>query len=260
MEARGRRSEALWRLAYPEQCVLCACLLSLGQRYLCSACRAKLPWIGEPTCPRCGAQVAADAVIRNGCAGCWNRHFSFKRAVAPFRYEGSVRELLLRFKLGREAWLAYGLGALLADHLATGDVGRMVDVVAPVPLHWWRRVRRGFNQAWLLALEVGARFDLPVIRRLLQRTRPTTSQTAFSRLRREANVRGAFAVRAAGGGRHGLAHWWERGSGRIDLQGKGVLLVDDILTTGSTVHECARVLRRAGAREVVVATVARAHR
>jgi ComF family protein len=245
---------------YPEQCVVCEEVLTLEERHLCSACRASLPWVGEPTCPRCGARVPFDVALRNGCAECWNRHFAFRRAVAPFRYDGSIRELVRRFKLGRQAWLAYLLGGLLCDFLATGEVSRAVDLVAPVPLHWRRRVQRGFNQAELLALEVGGRFGLPVIPRLLRRTRWTTTQTAFSHLRREANVRGAFVAWVARNGRRALPRLWDRWRGRADLRGKRVLLVDDVLTTGSTVHECARVLRNAGAQEVLVATVARATR
>ena len=130
---------------------------------------------------------------------------------------------------------------------------------------WWRRCRctgvdRGFNQARLLALEIGARFHLPVASGLLRRTRATTSQTAFSRLWREANVRGAFAVRAAAEGARRVARLLDRLRGRVAVRGRSVLLVDDVMTTGSTVNECARALRKAGARRVVVATVAKTAR
>jgi ComF family protein len=198
--------------------------------------------------------VAPHSTTARGCASCRGRKFAFRRAVAPLRYEGCVRHLLLRFKLGKQGSLAYPLGALLCDYLAEGGVSHLVDLVVPVPLHWRRRVARGFNQSGLLAEEIGARFGLPVASHLLRRTRPTTSQTAFSQRGRQANVRGAFAVRH-GNGR--LAPLWPPPWGRVDLLGKRVLLVDDILTTGSTVDECAKTLRRAGAREVVVATVAR---
>lgn len=253
-------AEAFWRLAYPEQCVLCSALLGLHERYLCGPCRARLPWTGSPTCPRCGGRVALDTVAPRGCGACWGRRFAFTRAVSPFRYDGAVRDLLLRFKLAREAWLAYLLGGLLADHLATGDVARLVDLIAPVPLHWRRRLRRGFNQAHLLALEIGAAFGLPVARGLLRRTRPTTTQTAFSRLRRDANVRGAFVVRTHSPLGGALSRVRAALGSRHDVHGKRILLVDDILTTGSTANECARTLRHAGASEVLVATVARAVR
>ena len=246
--------ESLWRLAYPEQCVVCGELLGLDQRHLCPACREALPWIGEHSCPRCGDRVGPHSDTANGCAGCRGRSFAFRRAVAPLRYEGTARDLLLAFKLGKRASLAYVLADLLGDYLAAGGVSQAADLIVPVPLHWLRRARRGFNQAALLAYEIGLRFRLPVAPRLLARRRATVSQTAFSGLHRTANVRDAFALKRGGGG----LGWLRRLLGRPrSILGRRVLLIDDILTTGSTVHECAKVLREAGAAEVVVATVAR---
>jgi len=252
-------TESLWRLAYPEQCALCGALLDLDTKHFCAECRAALPWVGKHACPRCGSQVAPHAATGKGCAACRGRPFAFRRAVAPFRYEGAIRDLILEFKLGCNSSLAYVLGALLCSHLAEGGLTQAVDMVVPVPLHWWRRVQRGFNQARLLALEVGAHFGLPVGVHLLHRQRATISQTGFSRLGRQANVRGAFAVRTAWVGQSGLRRFAARLLGAHDLLGQRVLVVDDVMTTGSTVHECARTLREAGAAEVLVATVARAH-
>ena len=246
-------------MAYPEQCVLCGALLALDRRHFCASCREELPWVGEHACPRCGSQVAPHAATEKGCAACRGRPFAFRRAVAPFRYEGIVRDLILAFKLGKRPSLAYVLGALLCDRLAEGGLTQVVDVVVPVPLHWWRRTQRGFNQARLLALEVGARFGLPVALRLLRRGRATSSQTGFSRLGRQANVRGAFAVRTAWVGQSGVRRLAARLLGAHGLLGKRVLVIDDVMTTGSTAHECAHTLREAGAAEVLVATIARAH-
>jgi len=148
------------------------------------------------------------------------------------------------------------LGDVLCDYLARGAVTPAVDLVVPVPLHWRRRVSRGFNQATLLALEVGARFSLPVAPHLLRRERSTRSQTAFSGLQRSMNVRDAFALRPVDDGGP-AGRLWARVAGRANPLGKRILLIDDILTTGSTSHECARALCGAGAQEVVVVTVAR---
>ena len=252
MKATG---ESLWRLAYPEQCVVCGGLLGLERRHFCSPCYDALPWIGPHSCPRCGEQTAPQASTDGGCAACRGRQFAFSRAVAPFRYEREVRDLILHFKLGRRASLGYVLGELLCGYLARDGVSRVVDLVVPVPLHWRRRMHRGFNQAELLALEIGMRFGLPVASRVVRRRRATVSQTAFSGLRRTMNVRDAFAARVAPRGTLGRLWAWARGI--HGLLGRRVLLVDDILTTGSTVHECARALRGAGARDVLVATVAR---
>jgi len=255
----GTIGEALWRLAYPEQCVQCGAVLGLDRRHLCEPCLAELPWVGAHACPRCGAQVGPHAATARGCAACRGRAFAFRRAVAPFRYEGVVRELILRFKLGREASLAYLLGDLLCDYLASGVVSAAADLVVPVPLHWRRRAARGFNQSRLLALEIGARFGLPVAARLLRRVRSTRSQTGFSALGRQINVRGAFAVRAASAAAGRARRLLARAFGAVDLLGKRLLVVDDVMTTGATLSECARVLREAGAADVLAVAVARAH-
>ena len=256
---RSTVAEALWRVAYPEQCISCGAVLGLGRRHFCEACAGKLPWIGAHCCARCGSQVAPHSVTKGGCAACRGRRFAFARAVAPFRYEGTIRDLILAFKLGGRPSLVYVLGDLLCDHLAEGGVSQTADLVVPVPLHWRRRARRGYNQARLLALEIGARFGLPVASRVLRRGRDTRTQTALSGLGRQANVREAFVARVASVDQGLVGRLWARARGAVDLLGRRVLLVDDVMTTGSTVHECARVLKEAGAAAVVVAAVARAH-
>lgn len=252
--------EPLWRLVYPEACVVCARRLEPDRRHLCPACTESLPWVGEQACPRCGDAAGPYANTTGGCVACRNRRFFFERAVAPFRYEKPIRELILQFKLGKRGSLAYALGDLLCDFLAQGGLSQAVDVVVPVPLHWLRRVSRGFNQAELLALEIGWRFGVPVASGLLRRRRATFTQTAFSGLRRGMNVRGAFNVRFARFSHDGINRLFNWAQGSVPVLGKRVLVVDDVFTTGSTVNECARMLKEAGAAEVLVATVARTHR
>ncbi|MFW6108307.1 MAG: ComF family protein [bacterium] len=252
-------AETLWRVAYPEQCVGCGAVLELERRHFCPACDGKLSWIGEHACARCGSQVGPHATTRGGCAACRGLGLAFARTAAPFRYEGMIRDLILHFKLGGRPSLVYVLGDLLCDYLATGGVSQAADVIVPVPLHWRRRAARGYNQARLLALEIGARFHLPVAARALHRRRATRSQTALTALSRRANVRHAFAARSPGSEQSRLRRLWARASGAVTLLGRRVLLVDDVMTTCSTLNECARVLRRAGAAEVSVVVLARAH-
>jgi len=252
-------TETLWRVAYPEHCAWCGVVLDMGRRHFCGDCDGKLSRIGTFSCRRCGSQVAPHSVTQRGCAACRGLPFQFERAVAPFRYEGRIRDLILLFKLGRRAELAYVLGPLLCDYLAEGGLSQDVDLIVPVPLHWRRRVQRGFNQARLLALEIGTRFGVPVAPRALRRLRYTLTQTALTSLNRRANVRDAFAVRATKAGHGILRQAVARARGAIDLLGRRILLVDDVMTTGATVNECARVLRRAGADRVLVAVLARAN-
>jgi len=157
-------------------------------------------------------------------------------------YEEPLRSLILRYKYERRAELAPMLGRLLAERLAAAPWRERVDLVVPVPLHWTRRIRRGFNQAARLAAELTGACGRRVAGRRLLRVRPTPHQTRLPAGERGRNVRGAFAVRRRA----------------ADLKGRAVLLVDDVLTSGATAGECARTLKKAGAAEVYLAIVAAA--
>jgi ComF family protein len=145
------------------------------------------------------------------------------------------------FKYGHHRHLRYPLAAWLGETLADTRLrGRHFDLVVPVPLHPARQRERGFNQATLLAELLAREINLP-LRPVLERIRYTTTQTAYDRSERMENLRNAFRLRK-----------------NRDVRGLHVLLIDDVLTTGSTLSECARVLKRAGAVSVHAATAARA--
>jgi ComF family protein len=153
------------------------------------------------------------------------------RAIGP--YEGALRSIVHALKYGGRRSVAPRLGALMRTTAA--DLLHDVDVVIPVPLHWRRKQRRGFNQAEDLARSIG----VPLLK-ALKRVRATPSQTDLPAARRHANVRGAFKVR------------W-----RVRVAGLRVVLVDDVCTTGATLEACARVLREAGATDIRAVTAAR---
>jgi Predicted amidophosphoribosyltransferases len=152
-----------------------------------------------------------------------------------------VRFVILQFKYNRQLHLRHPVAEWLFEAMNDDRLrDRSFDCIVPVPLHPARFRERGFNQAELLGKILGQRINL-TLSRALERTRYTTTQTAFDRIDRMENLRGAFRLRK-----------------RIDVRGLQVLLVDDILTTGSTLSECARVLREAGALSVYAVTAARA--
>lgn len=161
--------------------------------------------------------------------------WDYARAAGP--YVEPLRTALSQFKFARRRALARPLGDLLVEQCGPW-LPAQVDALVPVPLDRGRERERGFNQAALLAERLGSALRRPVRPRWLERVRPTPPQSALSAAARRDNVRGAFRAARAAAGRH-------------------VLVVDDVLTTGATVAECARALRAAGARTVGVVTVAR---
>lgn len=228
----------------PPRCLACGGAVET-QGALCAACWQGISFLGAPCCARCGLPFPYDAGAGVECAQCVAYPPPFDRARAVFAYDDHSRRLILAFKHADHLhgipafgqWLARSGAQLLAE----------ADLVAPVPLHWTRLFRRRFNQSALLAQAAVAAWRGPTAPafapELLIRRRRTRSQGHLTRLQRAENVRGAFAVRP------GAA-----------LAGKRVLLVDDVFTTGATIEACARVLKRAGAAQVDVLTLARAMR
>jgi ComF family protein len=195
------------------------------------------------SCPRCAATIGpfALATLKDGCTRCGNTSFRFERVLRLGPYDGLLRDVILRLKHLQGDVLAELVGELWAEHAETALRGVHADAIVPIPLHWWRRWRRGYNQSLALARGLAARLHLPLRPRLLRRTRNTPLQTQQAPSTRPTNVRGAFRASST------------------RLGGKTVLLVDDVMTTGSTANEAAGALRAAGAARVVVAVLARAH-
>jgi ComF family protein len=231
---------ALASLLYPPLCTICSASVP-REEYLCDECDNNVLRIVAPFCARCSEPFAGQISGPFNCANCAHRRLHFEAAVAAYRSRGLVRRIILDFKYGRKIYLRHLVARWL--HAALADerlVGREFDVVVPVPLHPARERERGFNQAALIAEPLSAHISVPA-RPLLERVRYTTTQTAFDRAERMENLRDAFRLRK-----------------NANVRGLRVLLVDDVLTTGSTLSECARILKHAGARTVYAATAARA--
>jgi ComF family protein len=235
---------SLKQLLLPVHCAACGTASPADSRApLCAACGRNLAELMEvPYCPLCGRNAGPYTSGPDGCLFCRNYPVKFNAAVRVGPYEEPLRGLILRCKSERRLELAPFLGRLLAEQLALAAWADRVDVIVPVPLHWGRRMSRGFNQAELLVRQLRRAVDQkPAVKRL-RRTRPTPHQAGLPSRQRRQNVRGAFAKGWLG----------------ADFREKGVLVVDDVMTSGTTIGECVRVVQDGGAREVFVAVVATA--
>lgn len=211
---------------------------------VCRACWRAIQVCLPPLCRTCGDPLASWRVISaalEACPRCRRRPPLVHVARAAGEYDGTLRDILHAFKYDRRRSLARPLGALLRT--AGRDLLAGADCVVPVPLHPWRRLRRGFNQAGALAGELGLR-----VVHALWRTRPTRPQTGLEASARRHNVRGAFLVSPLLS-RRARGRW---------IADRVIVLVDDVRTTGATLDASAAVLLEAGAREVRALTVARA--
>ena len=229
-------------LVYPACCLLCEQPLPPSQPHFCASCRQAVFTDPHPCCPRCAGTIGPYALIDGRCHACRHESFAFEQAVRLGPYDGLLREVILRLKYRTAEGLAELLGECWAE-LATRRFEELrVDAIVPVPLHWVRHWKRGYNQSEALARGLSMRLHLPCQPSWLRRVRNTPPQKASqTRAERKANVRGAFRARLG-----------------VRLQGRTVLLVDDVMTTGATAGEAARALRAGGAGRVVVAVLARA--
>ena len=219
--------------ALPPRCAGCAEIIDEVDGF-CATCWMTFDWLGSGGCERCGMPLeATDAAL---CGRCLAEPPPLDRMRAAVAYGPLSRVIALKLKYGRKIALARTMARYMAP--LRGEASDAILV--PVPLHrrrlWWR----GFNQSGLIAKELGAKWELPMDQYLLRRVRPTPALKGMNEAQRQRAVSGAFA---AVEGR------------RID--GRTVILIDDVLTTGSTAAACAKALRKAGAGRVELISWAR---
>ena len=238
-EVASRVGSTLAGLVYPPACI--ACGKATGEPHtLCGRCWAGMRFIERPFCERLGTPFAVDLGMALVSPAAIADPPVFARARAAVRYDDTARKLVHRLKYSDRLDLARALGAAMVRPAA--ELAADADVIVPVPLHRLRLWRRRFNQSMELARIVAARHRVPCDPGLLARVKRTTPQVGLSRAQRADNLQGAFRV---------------PDDARPRLEGKRVLLVDDVLTTGATANAASRALLRGGAAAVDVLAFAR---
>jgi ComF family protein len=208
---------------------------------LCSECIARLgpeTWVG---CRRCGGELPTEKLISDRCPRCEKSQLWFDTVIVLGNYHAGLKDVVVRMKRPAHETLAVATGRLLAHRRQRELADLDVDFVVPIPMHWTRWLARGVNSPELVGSCLSRQLRVPMRRRVLARRRNTAPQKDLQPAERFRNLEGAFRVR--------------RG---VNLRDARVLLVDDILTTGATCSEAAKMLRQAGAAMVAVAVVARA--
>jgi len=233
----------LLALLFPADCAICGTPLpTVDAVPLCAACLTPPePFAAEYCCARCRTPFLNSRPLdEHGlCSLCRLGLTEFEWSWSYALHDGRLRQLIHLFKYARMRPLARELGAWLAYAYPRLE---HFDALVPMPLHWWKRMGRGFNQSDLLARELSRRVGVPILN-AARRRRRTAAQASLTHAQRRDNVRGAFDVPEP-----------------EQVRGLSLLLVDDVMTTGSTVNACAKALKQAGAARVCVLTVARAGR
>jgi ComF family protein len=237
-----RLSRGLLDLVYPPLCTLCHVGLADEMTHsFCPGCLSQLQALQGSPCPRCAAVIAIPTPANEDCPYCRSERYRFAKVVSCGSYQGVLRNIVLQLKESRGEPLAGKVAQFLFQQRRDVLLAMQCDVVVPVPLHWTRRLWRGYNQAGAMAGVLARNLGKPCRPSWLWRVRQTPKQASVSPLARRRNLRKAFR-----------AHLPQR------QKNCRVLLVDDVLTTGSTADACTRALLAAGAGAVCVAVLARA--
>ncbi len=229
-------SQAVLNFMLPAQCLSCHAVVDTHGA-ICATCWNDINFIGLHKCYVCGLPFAFDLGPKALCRHCTEEKPKFNKAVAVCKYENTARKLAIRLKFGDSVSLAPYLAKMMVG--SGSELIGKADIIAPIPLHFMRKIARKYNQAALLARQVAKISEKNYEPFLLKRVRRTKQQTKLHRRDRKSNVDGAFVV------------------ANVDVFGKTVLLVDDVMTTGSTLSACAKALKERGARRVYCLVFAR---
>jgi competence protein ComFC len=219
-------------------CVICKSPLKDLEEGICSDCISQIPTITKPYCTKCGKPLSGNIryEICNDCLLMSKRYFLYNRSYGE--YNDVLRETIISYKYKNKKSLAYPLGTLMLKTYNEQD-WRLPQYIIPVPLSMKRMRHRGFNQAKLLSNVISQNTGIPVLERILMRTRATEHQTKLGKNERQENVKGAFKL-----------------IGDANIKGNTLLLIDDVYTTGATLNECSKVLIEAGASRIYSLTLA----
>jgi len=235
----------LINIIYPPRCHICGRFLPTDKyhhlsHYICDDCRASLIPVTNPICIICSLPFATSKGQDHLCENCMRNTPWYDFARAPYLYSGLIMESIQRFKYRSETYLASYLGALLSSFAGEWIKNPKDFIVMPVPIHRRRLRERKFNQSLVLARILTSDLGTKLNYLSLIRNRDTKAQTGLNREERRKNVKNAFSI-----------------TDKQVTEGKEILLVDDVFTTGHTLNECAKTLKKSGARRVICLTLAR---
>lgn len=217
-------------ILFPRRCPICDKALKLDGKKICGDCVSKLVYITEPRCKKCGKQLMK--MEQEYCYDCKNKRHMYKTGVAAFSHVGDIKKSIYRIKYNNKREYVDFYGEELMKRFGNEIKIWNCDALIPVPLHRSRKIKRGYNQAEIIAKKISKLSGIPVYKGVLKRVKKTKPQKELNDNERKKNVENAFKIQ-----------------GNI-VELKKVIIVDDIYTTGSTIDACAKQLLKNGVQEV----------
>ncbi|MFA6358309.1 MAG: ComF family protein [Candidatus Omnitrophota bacterium] len=234
--------KSLKDLFYPNCCLACKNKIKPDsqQALICFDCLDKIELNLPPFCSTCGRHLNIEAIRKNTCKGCQNTKFYFDRAFSPYVYTGVIKKLIHEFKYSGKDYLGESFGTMLNTFIRNYNLPiQYLDYIIPIPLHQSRLREREFNQALILSREIAKEFNKKVLTNILVRNKATKTQTELDFKARKLNMQGSFLVREP-----------------KQIDNTNLLLIDDVLTTAATANAAAESLKAAGAKTVILLTLA----
>lgn len=226
--------EKILAFVFPAKCPFCGTITNGEDNAICETCLKNLPEIKEPRCKKCGKPILVKE--KEYCYDCTKTEHFFEEGRSIWIHKPPITTAIYALKYKNKRIYAKTFGSMLYIRYGTYLIKHKIDLIIPIPLHEKRRKRRGFNQAELIAIQLGKYTRIPVDLTSLTRVHETIAQKNLNDRKRKQNIKGAFAAKRA-------------------VKGKRIVLIDDIYTTGATIDEAARKLRRAGAEKVLFLTI-----
>ena len=228
---------------FPQNCISCEGKIKVEEHFLCALCRGDIGFIQQPHCFHCGVPADLSYAFPHEeflCGVCRENSFKFDRARSLGFYDTVLRTTIHHFKYRKQIGVLLDIDLLLEKYFLENPDFCQGFTVSPIPLHFNKMKERGFDQAFLIARQVAKVLKLPLEGGLLRRIKATSPQATMTRTERARNIKGAFEIN------------------RPELvEGKNILLVDDVFTTGATVNEASKILKKNGAGKVYVFTLGR---
>jgi competence protein ComFC len=224
---------------FPVTCVLCKKDLPENDYYrICKECQGGIKLIDGLICRKCGIPLPDGGQHCCSCLKSKNQHFNFIRSVSI--YDGAIKDLIFKYKYFRQDYLSRYFSKLLYDLILPDKCLNSADCITAVPLHWFKKLKRGYNQSELLACSLAKLTGKTHLKNVLIRKKYTEAQVKLNKENRIKNTEGCFAVIS-----------------KEEVKGKKILLIDDVCTTTATLNECSRVLVKSGAQAIYGLTIAR---
>lgn len=233
--------EHLASVVFPPHCMQCQAALSMrAPQQWCDECLRGLKGQSCAACLSCGAHLPQTSPFADGCAVCLKTRINFDAAISIGNYRGALQKVIREMKRASSESIAHQLGRVLAQCMGERAVGIEADLIVPMPIHWWKKLKRGFNASSIIADGISAALKIPQRKSVLRYSRLTQKQGTLSTQARIKNVQGAIRVKNP-----------------KSLVGRHIVLVDDVTTSCATANEATKALRKAGAKEVTLAVAAR---